>query len=418
MKLKQIFLFALLLQSTAIANATIVQKLLLRNGSELEGYISMQRPGKDFNFIAERAIIYKSDKEGKSIVDHEINIKQLSPAWKEWAEKSDALVGVGDNRILVLSDIITEGQIINRVRILEKGAKIKYLEMSNNSYSLNWDTIAVVKAEKRPKTALTGINRIYKLENGEEYEGQYVEEVPGKTLSLFRDNGVVEVFETGKVVKYSMHKINPNQDLFEQNELLDIVQLKENKGSLKGVIIEQNFSNKKEADNYLLIQTEGGTTQSIKLADIEEYRKEVNPKYKPLFDILLREGELVVNRQQTNLLKSKEEGNHIILQGDTCLAMIAQQQPSTNITIETRLSDNSQSQVPEIVKVKKYFTDKKKKNFYYGFTFEDIVKTNIQPRSVQTSVNKTTKFEYSISGEGLFAIYNPKDKTVIPFRIK
>lgn len=416
MKLKHIFLFALLLQGTII-NATIVQKLLLKNGSELEGYISMQRPGQNFNFTAERAIIYKSDKEVKSIVDHEINIKQLSPAWKEWAINNDAFEGLGDNRILVLSDIITDGQIINRVRVLEKGAKIKYLEMSNNTYSLNWDTIAVVKADKRSKTALTGINRIYKLENGEEYEGQYVEEVPGKTLSLFRDNGVVEVFETANVVKYSMRKINPNQGLFEQSELLDIIQLKGNKGLLKGIIIEQNFSHK-AADNYLLLQTETGITQSVKLADIEEYRKEINPKYKPLFDILLREGELVINREQTNIVKVKEEGNQIILQKDTCITIIEKQQPATNIVIETRLPDNSQKQILEIVKVKKFAADKKNKDFYYGFTFEDIVKSNIQPHSVQTSVNKTTKFEYTIAGEGLFAIYNSKDKTVIPLRIK
>lgn len=415
MNLKHIFFFALLIQTVDIVNATIVQKLLLKNGSELEGYISMQRPGKDFNFTAERAIIYKSDKEVKSIIDHEINIKQLTPAWKEWAEENDALVGLGDNRILVLSDIITEEQVINRIRILEKGAKIKYLEMSNSSYSLNWDTIAVVKADKRGKTALTGINRVYKLDNGQEFEGQYVEEVPGKTLSLYCENGVVEVFETNKVVKYSMQKINPNQDLLEQSELVDIIQLK-NKNSLKGIIIEQNFSNV-ASDNYLLIQTENRGTQSVKLADIEEYRKEVNPKFKPLYDILLREGELVVNRKQTNILKVKEEGSYITLLQDTCLVVIEKKQPVNEITIETRFADNIQNQSLEIVKVKK-ITDKKRKKSFLAFTFEDIVKTNIHPHFKQTSVNKTTKLEYSISEEGLYAIYNPKEKNVIPFRIK
>lgn len=416
MKLKQIFLFALLLQGVAIANATIVQKLLLKNGSELEGYISMQRPGKDFTFTAERAIIYMPGVDAKSIVDHEINIKQLSPSWVGWAEKNDAFIGLGDNRVLVLSDIITEGKTINRVRILEKGAKIKYLEMNNNAYSLNWDTIAVVKADIRSKTALTGINRIYKLENGQEYEGQYVEEVPGKTLSLYRDNGVIEVFETNKVVKYSMRKINPNQELFDQSELIDIIQMKNN-NTLKGIIIEQNFSNKEPLNNYLLLQTESGTTQSVKLADIDGYRKEVNPKFMPLFDILLREGELVVNRQQTNTLKVTEEEAYIILPKDTCLAVIGSKQPTTKIVVETRLADNAQNVPFEIVKVRKFVNKKQKKNFL-GFTFQDIVKTNIHPYSTQTSVNKTTKLEYTIIGEGLYAIFDPQKKTVIPFRIK
>lgn len=416
MKLKHIFFIALLLQGSAIANATIIQKLFLKNGSELEGYISMQRPGKDFTFTAERAIIFMPGKEIKSIIDHDVNVKQLSPAWVEWAEKNDAFVGLGDNRVLSLSDIVTDGKTISKVRILEKGAKIKYLEMNDNAYSLNWDTIAVVKADIRSKIALTGINRIYKLEDGQEYEGQYVEEVPGKTLSLFRDNGVIEVFETDKVVKYSMRKINPNQDLFEQSELLDILQLK-NSSILKGIIIEQNFSNKVPSDNYLLLQTEGGTTQSVKLDDINEYRKEVNPKFKPLFDILLREGELVINRQYTNVLNVKEEGSYITIPKDTCLVVLDSKQPSTNVVIETQFADNVQNPTLEIVKVKKIINKKQKKDFL-GFTFEDIVKSNIQPRLVETSVNKTTRLEYAISGEGLYVIYNPKEKTAIPFRIK
>lgn len=416
MKLKHFFFFALLLQGMTIVHATTVQKLLLKNGSELEGYISMQRPGKDFTFIAEKAIIYMPGTEIKSIVDHEVSIKQLSFGWIEWAEKNDAFEGLGDNRILILSDIITKERTISRVRILEKGAKIKYLEMNNNSYSLNWDTIAVVKAEKRLKTALTGINRIYKLENGQEYEGQYVEEVPGKTLSLYQDNGVVEVFETDKVVRYSMRKINPSQDLFEQNELLDIVLLKDN-SMLKGIIVEHNFNAKAASGNYLLLQKESGEIQSIDFSDIEEYRKEVNPKFKPLFDILLREGELVVDRQQTKTLKVEEQDSYIILPNDTCSVMIKRKQPVTEVTIETRFTDNNQNQTLEIVKAKKRM-DKKKKISFFAFTYEDIVKSNIHPLSVQTSINKTTKLVYSIDNTGLYVIYNPQKKTVIPFEVK
>lgn len=416
MKIKIFALSVLLLYIPLLANAIITQKILLKNGSELEGYISQQRPGNSFTFTTERAVIYMS---GKGIIpsDYEIKIKDLSPAWIEWAEKNDAFIGLGDNRVLVLSDINAQGKTISRVRILEKGAKIKYLEIGNNSYNLNWDTIAVVKGETRSKTALTGINRIYKLENGQEYEGQYAEEVPGKTLSLLCDNGVVEVFETNKVIKYSMRKINANQTLLEQCQLLDIVQLKNNKGFLKGIIIEQNFSNKTPSENYLLLQTENGATQSIKLADIEEYRKEVNPNYKPLFDILLSKGELVVNRKQTNSLRIKEAGNFIMLQGDTCLAIIEQQNTPTKVIIETRFDNDEQNQTLKIVKVNRYPLDKKKKLFDYGFTYEDIVKSNIHPLSVQTSINQTTKFEYAIYEKGLYAIYSAKDKTVIPFRI-
>lgn len=403
-------------------HATITQKMILKNGSELEGYISMQRPGKNIVFTTERAVIYMSGEDVKSIVDHEVNISELTPSWKKWAEKTDSYIGVGNNKMLVLSDIVTNNGIISRVRILEKGAKIKYLELNENSYSLSWDTIAVIKAEKRRNTALSGINRIYRLASGEEYEGQYVEEVPGKTLSLYRDNGVIEVFNTADVVKYSKRKINPNQSLFEQDELLDVLQMR-NGSTAKGIIIEQNYSDVSESENYLLLQREDGVTQSIKLKDVTEYKKEPNIKYNPQFDILLREGELVVNRQITNVLNYKEEGTYIILESDSCLATVKK----GKIVIETHLADNTQKPSFEIVKVVKLNKTRKKKSFfsrdmgendvYYGFTYEDIVKNNIHAKSVQTSINKTTKLEYEITNKGLYAIYDAKKKCVIPFRI-
>lgn len=419
MKLKSLYVIALLLQGTAMANATIVQKLLLKNGSELEGYISVQRPGENFTFTTERAVIYllRSDLTG-NIVDHEVNIKQLSPEWIQWAEKNEAFEGLGDNRTLKLSDIITKNGTASKVRILENGAKIKYLEMNKNAYSLNWDTISVLRADKRPKTALTGINRIYKLENGQEYEGQYVEEVPGKTLSLYRDNGVVEVFETNKVVKYAMRKINPNQDLFEQSELLDILLLKNKTGNpLKGIILEQNFG-KNPKEDYLLIQKEDGSIQSVKIIDIEEYRKEVNAQYKPLFDILLKEKELVINRQMVNYINVEEQASLIVIPKDTCFVSIDKKETNLPIVIETRFPESVNNPTLDIVKVKTYRDKKKKKITFLGFSFEDIVKNNIQPIKVQTSINKTTRFEYDIKEKGLYVIYDPKNKKVIPFEIK
>lgn len=416
MKLRCFILLALVLQNVLMANATIVQKLLLKNGSQLEGYISSQRPGENFTFTAERAIIYVDGSHVKSITDYEVKIADLSKDWIDWAEANDAFVGLGSNRSLTLSDVVSEDRIVRKVRILEKGAKIKYLEIGKNSYALSWDTISVLQVDKRSKTALSGINRIYKLKNGQEYEGQYVEEVPGKTLSLYRDNGVVEVFETDDVVKYSMKKINPNQDLFEQSQLVDVVLLK-NKAVLKGIIIEQNFSEKLSLDNYLLIQLENGNIQNVKLADIDEYKKEENPKYKALYDVLLKENELVINREQPQLVTVEERGSFIMLSTDTCGVNIEKRGTVANVVIETRFADNVQNPSLKIVKIQSY-KDKKKKINFKGFSFEDVVKASIQPVSMETSINFTTKFEYNIEGTGLYAIYKPEEKSVILFNVK
>lgn len=415
MKVKIVIM--ILLSVTTIANAQIVQKLQLKNGSVLEGYISKQRPGKDLVFKSERATIYMPGNQVKSYGEYMVKVSELETKWAKWAEENDAFVGLNDNRTFTFNDIVTENGTIARVRVLEKGAKVKYLDMSPREHVLKWDTIVVLTADKRPKTLLSGINRVYKLKDGTEHEGQYVEEVPGKTLSLFTDDGVVEVCQTKDVMKYIMKGIHPTQSMLEQSPLLDIVDVK-NSSTIRGIIIEQNYGTNPN-DDYLLIQREDGGTQSVKVKDVQEFRKEENKKYSPKYDILLNEKELVVNRMQTNSLEVKEEGSFILLPSDYCLVVIDRKLPETEVIVETRLANASQNPTLDIVKVTKFETGKgRKKKTFLGFSYEDIVKTSITPIKVETSVNATTRLEYKIREEGLYVIYFSDEKKVIPFRIK
>lgn len=389
---------------------------VLKDGTELTGFISRQRPGENFSFSTSKAVVLLPSKDVKSIVDNEIKIGSLSSEWKNWAEENDVFDGIGDKRILLLSDIITNSGTINRVRILEKGAKVRYLELSPNTYSLSWDTIEVVKAEKRPKLLLSGVNRRYKLASGMEYEGQYIEEVPGETMSLLRDNGVIEVFNTEEVMKDYRIKINPNQTLLEQSDLIDIVQTK-NGANYRGIIFERNYSESGNiSSDYLLIQLDNGTTMSLNLADIVEYRKEKNPNYKPQTDIDLAENEAAVNRNVGMWLPTEEISGIVTVNIDSLNIIVPSKVPQT-ITAEFNL-DNAKAQQLKLIRVRK-FQDKKAKNSYYGFTFEDMVKSALLPKTVETSVNGISKLEYVLpnGGLGIYGIYNPLTNKVIAFRV-
>ena len=101
------------------------------------------------------------------------------------------------------------------------------------------------------------------------------------------------------------------------------------------------------------------------------------------------------------------------------MAIIEKKSPETDVIVETRLVDASHNPTLDIVKVSTLEKGKgRKKETFWGFSFEDIVKTNIKPIKVETSVNATTRFEYKIREEGLYVIYFSKEKKVIPFRIK
>ncbi len=406
--------FALIASSGASAQDNLT--VMLKDGTELTGFISRQRPGENFTFSTSKAVVLVPSKEVKSIVDNTVKIGALSTAWQKWAEDNDAYQGTGDNRSLLLSDIITTSGTISGVRVLEKGAKVRYLELSPNSYSLSWDTIQVVKAEKRPKLLLSGINRRYKLVSGMEYEGQYMEEVPGKTMSLLRDNGVIEVFNTDDVLKDVRLKVNPNQTLLEQSDLIDIVLLK-NGSSHRGVIFERNYSQGTEAfNNYLLIQLDNGTTMSIDLADVVEYRKEKNPNYHPQTDIELSKDEAAIDRNVCTMIPTEDVSGIVTVNMDSLKITLPASIPQS-ITAEFNM-DNTSAQQLKLVRIRKY-QGKKGRNIHYGFTYEDMVKNAILPKSVETSVNGISKLTYTLpnGGVGNYGIYDPMTSHVIIFRL-
>ncbi|MBQ9651507.1 MAG: hypothetical protein IJV13_04765 [Prevotella sp.] len=85
------------------------------------------------------------------------------------------------------------------------------------------------------------------------------------------------------------------------------------------------------------------------------------------------------------------------------------------MTIEYRDDNGSNAEIYKLVKVR---TKTVKKNTVYGFTFKDVVNSPYRPRSIETSVNHTTKVEYIVGGEGTFVLYDSKKQISYCFTIK
>lgn len=398
------------------AEAVIVQKIYLKNGSVLSGYIQKQEGNGNLTFHTDIAEICLKSKDATISNEKNYNIKDLGKAWIDWAEKNDEFEGMGDSRTLMLADVSSKNKSVSRVKILERGEVVKYLEMAPNTYRIAWKDVVSIKGEPRSKTALSGINRIYQLKSGMEFEGQYAEE-NDSVLTLYLNNRVRQSFKINDVVKYTFRPINPNQDIFAQSPLLDIVKTKSG-AETKGIIIEQNYTSDKDSENYFLVQQQSGAIQSIKLSDIAETRKEENPKYDPKYDILLKEGDVVINRQEVALVNIKEQGDNIVFDSLSNKVVIDREaNNNTKVTVEYRSANGSNLEAYQLVKVSKY-TDKKGKESYYYFSYRDLVNATVRPASLETSVNHTTKAEYIVGGQGVFALYDAKSKKAIPFTIK
>lgn len=396
------------------SNAIVVQKVYLKDGSVLNGYIQRQEGDGKLTIHTDYATICINNGKATVAGEQAYGENALSQAWKDWAEKNDEFQGAKGNRTLWLGNVLVNGVLkASMVKILESGATVRYLEMSPNTYKVDWKNVKAIKGDKRNKTALSGINRIYQLRNGEQCEGQYAEETDS-TLSLYLPNGSVRSFKIDDVIKYVFKPINPNQSLFEQSPLIDIV--KANHAEYRGVIIEQNYSSKKDNENYVLISLETGAIQSVKVSDITETMKEENKQYSPKFDVVLNSGEVVINRLPVEYVKVEEVDGVLALDSLSHKVIIQKDNlKPTQIVVESNLADGKNIEMWQLVKVTKLAN---KKKTTYQFTYKDLVNSIVHAKKIEKSVNNTTRMEYQVELAGVYALYNAQDKRAIPIIVK
>ena len=343
---------------------------------------------------------------------------ELNEAWIQWATENEAFLVQNDVKKLALSDItISDGKNerhYSKVRIIEKGTITKFLEITPNKYTCKWTDVEKVCAEKRSKTELSGMNRTYQLRNGSAYNGEYAEETDS-TLSLYLNDGSVMTLKTNDVIKYTFSPINPNQSLFEQTSLVDVV---ESNSTIEGIIVEQSYTSHNDSVNYIVVQQDNGTRQEIKIADIKSTSKKLNPSYKPLTDILLSPNEFVVNRKSVEFFDVTEHGDYLLLEKFVADSLKKDMEftSSTQIIVECNM-ENDVHKVQQIKLVKMKPIQLKKKTTLYGFSYKDLVSSVYSPSNVETSVNKTTKIVYQIKESGYYALYDPIGNKAIPIKI-
>ncbi len=398
---------------SGVAKAIDIETLVLNNGSELHGYIQRQDGNGHISFQSDNATINIIGKDVRSYTNERAyKITELDSTWIRWAEANDKFEGVGNNRTLTLYDLVLKDKTVSKVYLYERGIKVKYYEATPNNYTIAWKDIKCIKCPKRSKLALSGINVTYQLKSGTEYEGQYAEETDS-TLSLYVKDGMIQTMNLDDVSKYTYNGINPNQTIFEQSPLLDIIRTKD--GDLvKGIIIEKNYKTGKEKEDYFIINTENGSARTIKIVDIAETRREINPSYSPKTDIKLEIGDIRINRMKTTIVNAKQEGSVFKFEKPDGV-FVENENNSTTIYVEYLNNSESNAELFHIVRLK---SEKSKKKTIYSFSYEDIVNSAIHAKNITKSVNNITTAEYTIGGVGNYALFESKSKKIIFINVK
>lgn len=413
-------MFILFTLCCVTAHAVQVEKLVLKDGSVLEGYISSQRFNGDFIFTSEKALICVPAEEVVSVSSHEVKLEQLLPEWREWAKESDVVhdgyVRMNEivrSRKIRASDSmgtdsvqIIEKQQIDDVRVLEKGVTLKYLEQSLNEYSLNMNEVVCIKRNRREKAELTGLKDIITLRDlSSELEGQIIEQFPGKQVRLLKNDGLVESIMQSQILKQRKEGINPNQTLIEQSPLLDIFVLKTKK-RLEGVIIEQFFGSN-ELPGYLLILKKDGKTEKVAHRELAETRRVINPDYKMLTDVILSPDEIQIDRKPAKEALTEEADDFIVFLPESDSTVVQLDSIRGKLILEANFRDQHDADDLMLMRLRLNTSGEKE---LHGFTYKNLVNFGIRCSGKEISPNQTIKLTFPIKSKGHYAVYMGKKK--------
>lgn len=388
------------------AKAQIVQTMKLENGSELHGYMKSQKPGNNCTFYAEKATVVMDGTKVKTINGKKVAYNNLSDEWKHYADENGTL---DKKREMTLSTIDT-GAVINDVFVLEQGRIVRYVELKHD-YVLHWDEIASVEYSPRDEMLISGINRTFKMRDGHQVSGQCIMEIPGETATILREDGVKESVEKNDIVKDNFIKNNPDQSIFEQSKLLDEIRMKD--GTVyTGIITEQNY----EQTPYFFIMTmksgDVETTASLRMKDVAEYDKIVNPDYHEVRDVQLNSGQILVNGEEAESVKLKEQSNGYVINPDVKRVNLILEDHNFEVCIQANFKDEKEAKDNYFIKTRTYENDKKRVGWYY-FKYKDLIESSLEPEESGTSMNNTTKAVYRVTSKGVYVFYNSNTKKAV-----
>ena len=271
------------------AAAQNTEKVVLKNGSVLEGYLAEQRPGNSFTVHSNEAVMFANEDSLRNVTHQVCNISNLSSAWQRWIERNH----VGDGQTITLSTLEFKNSIVSNVFIQERGITIKYVDLNERTYVFPWNMLSMTSKKLRDKNQRSGIVDELVMTDGRHYEGQVTDQTPGKGIKIILSNGMVQSFNYSDIAQIISKPHSDKLTLWQQSQLLDEVVL--NSGEIvQGLITSRNIGK-----DYSF-QLRSGQIRTVNAKDVAIFRKLKNEEYKSAPERELAEGEVVINGDAKN----------------------------------------------------------------------------------------------------------------------
>lgn len=402
-----ILCFALGAQSYSSTFAQNVEQIFMKSGSVVEGYISEQNPGKFITINTQKAVIVANSDSVISQKTETVPFESLSEEWKTWAQANKKIIESNGQKQLELSQLVFKNSEYNNVYLLEKGAMLKFLDLTPNSYTFKWGDMHRTVKNQRPNNAVSGLKEILVLNDNTQVQGQIIEQLPGENLKIISDEGEVLTFKFDQVVQIRTQQINEKLGLWKQIHLLDKIQIKGHDTPLVGFISSRTLGKE------FVMEFEDGTQRTIPQNQVKSYAKMPNPKYVALTDKELKEGEILLNGKVAYFVPLEVQGQNLLL-GETVSVQLA---VGETACLEAKLTDPN----TPITLVKAHLENvvrqngKKKEEYPWPvITYQDLVQSHVTiNREITPLGNVKISFVVKETGDYVLHIQGKKEFIVI-----
>lgn len=406
-------LFYSILVSLIVLSANIktsaqnVEQIYMKSGSVVEGYIAEQKPGKHITFQTIKAtIVVNSDSLQNRIIER-IPLESLSKEWREWAEQNNKYIENDGNKQLELSTLEFKNSIYPKVFLMEKGSLIKFIDLAPNKYTFEWGDMYRTVKNKRPDNLFSGLKEMLVLTDNSEFEGQIIEQFPGKDLKILTNKGEILSFKFTQIKQIKTEKLNDKLDLWSQLQLLDKIQIKDGSSELIGFISSRTLGKE------IVFEFENGDKRTIPQNQVISYAKIPNDKYVAVYDKVIKDGEILLDGEPAYFVQLKAVEQYLVLGN----IVSAQKHAGETICLEANLEDID----TPITLVKAHVenvtvpNEKKKREIPWPvITYQDLVQSHVPiVREITPLGNVKVSFEVKVVGDYVLYIKGQEGYIVI-----
>ena len=275
------------------------EKVYLKNGTIVEGYISSQEPGESMEVTPSWVEVTLPDSKVRIQDKEEVALSSLSKEWQKWAKtNSDKVHNNNGTKCLNLSNLKYSepsewARFKKQVMVIKhRDGFVKFVtpckDGNNDPIEVYPDTVVKIERSAREENLLSGIVDVITTSK-RKYDGQIIEIVPGKTITILGTNGSRSKINSRDILSQGREFLRKNQDWKQQVQYLDVIRDESN--VYEGVIVNQTYNSEK---NTLTIKLLNGSEETIDLAGVKSLNKKLNKAYKPIIRSLLKSNEVSI----------------------------------------------------------------------------------------------------------------------------